>query len=326
MTKHTKLPVRPGLISLFEKAIKHWKSDKIITAPQAKHCQESLEPMLFDWRRFSNVVFWFASTALVLAVLQIIVQINLSANALFVTYGVLAFFSFASGHFFDQAEHRRPYASGSLYILGSLLTLTAIGNLTLSHQLLITSIICGIVGLMLRSGLTWALAVWMLGLWVCQIDINTRNVTLDLSLQDPRKVSLLFGIFAVFISVGIKNIQQLGNVYKGSLIASYLIAFKSLWLLSLPLTGLTVEPLLWSIVLAVVSLLAVACGVKNKYPITLRFGLFFFLLNFYSVCNNYLINEVAPVIFFLVIALSLWIIGKIALMIEDHNEKWHHEK
>lgn len=338
MTKHTKLSIHARLEPIFEKAIKHWKADKIITAPQAKQCQASLAPMLFNWHRFANVVFWFACVALLSAFFHALSLFSLSKNAIFVVTGVIAFFSFVGGHYLDQENRQHPYASGSLYLLGIIMLNVAAACLITNPMdlILVTSILICILGVLLRSGLIWGLGIIKLCTWATLWGTEFNTVEklsqgLSVSPQLPAKISLLFGVIAIFISIGIKSIPAISRIYKGSLIASYLIVFLNLLSLSLPMYtangALILGPLLWSLALAAVSLLAIVCGVKNQYPITLRFGVIFFMLNFITLCTGYLQLVLNDMIYTnLVIAICLGIIGKAALTIKELEEKKHHDK
>ncbi|GEM_PF-6469875 len=354
--KQPKLSLNTRKTHIVEQTLQFWKTHKIQSSEQNRQCQNSLEKLVFDWQRlacFCTVVAGFYVIAGILSILGF-----LSEKQQFLILSLVAASLFGCSHYLQSHQHKLQKICGLLNAVGILFLTGAIGLMS-KTPLLWSGIIGGIIGLCMRSGLTWGISLGLFGLWLCKPD-DIQN-----ALQNTETIQytgLLFGIVTTVLLIFSKKaakvfgkLEAFQSVFRGSIITSYLFIFLSLLSLSVinSGSGLTATAIDisseetfilraatlsgWSAVLAAVALGAIYCGIRNKLPITLRFGVVFLLLNILTQLVNinarYLLPLVAkiglyklyPLLVNLIFAGTFWGISTLSSHIDKHYKQWENQ-
>ena len=328
--KMTKLSLNIRKTKIVEQALNFWNDEKIQTAAQTKKCHQSIQRLVFDWKRLSCISFGAAIFFLASAILASITLLPITSKQFFVILCLCSAGTFSCSHYLNTQDSSKGNICGLLNFIALVFLGNALSLIT-NNQVLWTSIIGGIIGIFIRSGLTWGISLWLFGLWFCQPNLSTNLQNIQLSMSDPRESALLFGIIASGLSIAIKQISQqqslfepYKSVFTGSLITSYIYLFGSLFLLSSNPQEMTLTSVeyLWAIALAVLSLAAVSCGIRNKLPITIRFGVVFLFLNIFNLYGDFSLNFLHPVIASLGFAIILWGISALGCFIACHHSQW----
>lgn len=327
MKNTTTLAMRSKQMQAVIEALAYWKKYRVISSDQETECRSSISTLLFDWRRLAQFSFWVASFFLVCTISSLIGQFQWSETQIFIILALLSTVTFGLGAYMDKVVENQPRAAGALYSLGLLFMFGAFTQCSEWPELW-TAILGGIISIGLDSGITWGLSLASLGIWVCQVGPETSINDLNLSLSDPRKIAFIFGISATVITITTilllkVNVQHVKRVLRGSLITSYLFLYASLFSLSTQPQGMpfSAETLIWAILLAAFSILAIFCGIKYKLPITLRYGVVFSLLLIYGQYVNYLTNLLDPTVFLLLLSGVFWLTGCLSLYAADNAYK-----
>ena len=341
--KQPKLLLNTRKTHIVEQALQFWKAHKIQSSEQNKLCQNSLEKLVFDWQRlacFCTVVAGFFVISGILSTLGLFVS---SEKQVFLILSLFATGFFSYSHYLQRHQHELQKICGLLNVVGLIFLTNAISHMS-ETPLLWAGIIGGIIGLYMRSGLTWGISLGLLGLWLCKPD-DIQNAA-QYGATNARHTGLLFGIVTTGLLIFSKKaattrgkLASYQSVFRGSIVTSYLFLFLSLLSLSVSNSegALTAIEFGWSIVLAAVSLGAIYCGIRNKLPITLRFGVVFLLLNILTQLANisarYLLPMViktglaalSPLLVNLLFAGIFWGISTLSSHIDKHHTQWENQ-
>lgn len=338
-----KLSLNTRKTHIVEQALQFWKTHKIQSSEQNKQCQNSLEKLVFDWQRlacFCTVVAGFFVNSGILSTLGLFVSNEKQA---FLILSLFAAGFFGYSHYLQSHQHELQKICGLLNVVG-LLFLTSAISLMSETPLLWTGIIGGIIGLYMRSGLTWGISLGLLGLWLCKPD-DIQNAA-QYTATNARHTGVLFGIVTTGLLIFSKKaakthgkLETYQSIFRGSIITSYLFLFLSLLSLSVSNSEgiLTATEWAWSIVLTAVTLGAIYCGIRNKLPITLRFGVIFLLLNILTQLANISIHYLLPIVIKtrlaalypllanLLFAGIFWGISTLSSHIDKHHKQWENQ-
>ena len=129
---------------------------------------------------------------------------------------------------------------------------------------------------------------------------------------------VLFGIVLVGASFALKINAKLAPLHKVTYIMGLLYLFIALWILSIfgnygdmvRWYGVKqIELLHWGIIFGATAVGAIVYGLKQDDHTSRSFGIVFLFLNLYTKYFEYFWNELHKAIFFVILAVSFWIIG-----------------
>jgi len=334
-----KLPIDKNGKKTLEEAINYWLEEDLIDADQAKQLQESYEVKGFDWRRLAQYSFWVAMTCIVLAFLSLFADRELMAivGALYETPHILislfcaalAALFYYLGYYSKKKNPEKRFSSESLMVLGIFATATSLGYLgkvlgkgseIYSSLFLLSILIYAFIALKLHSKTIWAFMLIALGIWFATETAYHSNWGFRFwGMNYPLRFTLFGAILTIFTRFVQKNITILRPYQSLSYTIGLIYLFVSLWLLSIFGNYSDLDKwmaikqfhiLYWGMLSTLVSLFFAWYGLKQKDVVTREFGITFFFINLYTRYVEYLWDNVNRAIFFGILALSFWLIGR----------------
>jgi len=322
-----------------ENAITHWQNTNIIDEKTAEELRDSYEVKGFDWRRLAQYSFWIALSCIVLAFLSLFVDkeiLDLMTKlydtpniVICIICALLSFSCYYLGYINKKKHPEKVFSSESLMLLGIFATATCIGYLgkivekesgAYSLLFFISIVIYSILAIKLYSKTIWAFMLIALGIWFATETAYHSDWGFKFwGMNYPLRFSL-FGAaltsFALLLQTRwtvLKPFQQL------SYVIGILYLFISLWLLSIFGNYSDLDKwaatkqfhiLFWGILSTAITLFFAWYGLKRNDIVAREFGITFLLINLYTRFFEYLWDNVNRAIFFLLLALSFWLIGR----------------
>lgn len=323
---------------LLNNAIEQWQNDKLIGNETAEKLKASYEIKGFDWGRLAQYSFWIALICGIVAMASLIIDDNVINYlkklydtpdiVISVTSGILAVILFYLGR---RQKHRYPeriFSNEAIIFLGVLFTASSIaflgktfdnGSGHFSVLFLLSVLVYSILAGKFRSRLIWAFALISLGSWFgTETGYQTNWSYYFLGMNYPLRF-VLFGGFLVILSSLMKKFNRLEYFRTLTYIIGMLYLFISLWLISIFGNFGTIEDWMkvkqtdifyWGIISALVSAGFIIYGLKRKDTIAREFGITFLLINLYTRYFEYFWDMTDKTIFFGILAISFWLIGR----------------
>lgn len=329
---------------IVEKALKYWESQQLLSPELKNTLNNSLEQKPFNWQALAYYSFIFAVASLLIAVASIFADKALLAlidsliSTSYITKSIV--FIILSGLFFwldwryTEKSVKKKYSKEVFSFLGAVcLAIT-------------TGFLCYLFGIEERPGilifllaiLYFALAfyrkkelLWFFGLVALMIGYGaiTYNLSkenkLFLGMNFPMRFTFL-GLFILAANYFLKQIKTLESFVTPTYFTGLLIFFLSLWFLSIfgnyssYADWLEIRQYqLWfySFILLGASIAAIILGLKKEDVLLKNIGITFIFLNLYTRYFEYFWDTMHKAIFFGLIAISFWLVGKKAEKIWD---------
>ncbi len=328
---------------LIEKLIHHWEKDQLIEPQKANQLRENYRTLVhdnrtFDWQNLAFIAFFFAITCLVLAVVLLLVDKWLMQllNTLLDTSDLLKAFLFAllAVPLYWLALRRRRkhpekvYSNEALFLFGAITVAFSLVYLGMYFNngsgyfpmvILLTAISYGIIGIAMASKLTWIFCLLTLAVWFgTETGYRSGWEPYFLHMNYPLRF-VLFGLVLLFAGKWFWHKTRLQEFSEITYITGLLGLFLALWLLSIfgnygELDAWyqvsRISLIYWSILFGVGSALAIMYGLKYHDERTKDIGVAFLLLNLYTRYFEFFWDSLHKVIFFTILAVSFWLIGK----------------
>lgn len=318
--------------------IRHWKTEGLIDPDTAEKLHSSYEVKGFDWKRLAQYSFWVALACGIIAIGSLIID-DVVINWLKKLYdtpdiiislisGVLAVALFYEGSRRKQKYPERVFSNEAIIFFGILFTASCIAYLgkTLDNGkghfsilFLLSVFIYASLAIKFKSGLIWAFALVSLGSWFgTETGYQTDWSHYFLGMNYPLRF-VLFGFLLVVSSFMVFKIKIIAQFRDLTYIIGMLYLFISLWLLSIFGNFGTLEDWMlvkqielfyWGIISVLISIAFTIYGLRRKDFIAREFGITFLLINLYSRYFEYLWDLTDKTIFFAILALSFWLIGR----------------
>jgi hypothetical protein len=185
---------------------------------------------------------------------------------------------------------------------------------------LMATILYGILGLALSSRLIWIFSILALGSW---FGVETGYVSgwgaYYLGMNYPLRF-VLFGAVLTAVSFGFGSVPRLVKFQHSTYVLGLLYLFIALWILSIFgncneaqwYRARQIELFHWGVLFALAAVAAIAYGLKYDNYTSRAFGVTFLFINLYTKYFEYFWEGTHKVIFFLLLALSFWLIGSYA--------------
>lgn len=320
------------------KTISHWETDNLIDRDTAGKLKSSYEVKGFDWRRLAQYSFWVALACGIVAIASLIIDdvVIRWLEKLYETpdiiislvSAILAALLFFEGHKRKSRYPERVFSNEAIIFFGILFTASSIaflgktfdnGKGHFSILFLLSVLVYAALAYKFRSGLIWAFALVSLGSWFgTETGYQTDWTYYFLGMNYPLRF-VLFGIALVIFSFLMLRFSKLNIFRELTYVIGLLYLFVSLWLLSIFgnfgsledwMRVKQTELFYWGIISVLVSLAFTLYGLRKKDYIAREFGISFLLINLYSRYFEYLWDITDKTIFFGIMALSFWLIGR----------------
>jgi hypothetical protein len=184
------------------------------------------------------------------------------------------------------------------------------------------------LGLSLSSKLIWVFSILSLGSW---FGAETGYVSgwgaYYLGMNYPLRF-VLFGLALTGASFGFGKVRRLAEFRHATYVLGLLYLFIALWILSIFgdygdihrwYQARQIELVHWGLLFAVAAVAAIVYGLKQDDYTSRAFGITFLFINLYTKYFEFFWDATHKAVFFLIIAVSFWLIG-------SHAEKiWNLE-
>ncbi len=332
-----------------EETIAHWQQEGVLDDAQAERLRASYEVKGFDWMRLAKYSFWVALACGVIAVGSLIINdaVIRWLQSLYYTpdivISILAGVAAAAFFYFGMKRKRltpeRVFSNEAFLFAGVLFTACCIAYLgkTLDNGsghysllFLLSVIVYGVLAWRLNSGLIWLFALISLGSWFgTETGYQTRWANYFLGMNYPLRF-VAFGAMLVAACHILKNRKWFERFWELTYVAGMLYFFLSLWLLSIfgnygdmdAWWGVKqISLFYWGIISGVIALGFMLYGLRNNDGIAREFGITFLLIFIYTKYFEYLWQHLDRTLFFSILGISFWLIGRKAEKIWNVNTK-----
>lgn len=330
-------------------AIDFWKKRGLVDPEKAEELRGSMDVKSFDWARLARYAFWVAIACLVFAVFSLFVDesfiefIQSLSDAPDVLYfgffAALATVFYALGFRYKQRYPSNTLSTETMMLIGVFATAAAIGFLgkilgkESSHYslfFLLSVLIYSFLAVRFRSQMIWIFMLIALGIWFAtetayHSDWGFRFWGMNYPLRFT-----IFGTLITLVALFIvPKFPVLRDFHKTSYVIGLLYLLISLWLLSIfgnySDWGMWLETrqhelLLWGLLSTAIAIGLVIYGLKFKDNTTREIGFVFFIINIYTRYVEYLWDNLNRALFFLILAVSFWLVGRWAERIWQKRE------
>ncbi len=319
-------------------SIAHWEKEQLIDAHLAQKLRGSYEVRGFDWMRLAKYSFWIALFCGAIAVGSLII------NDTFLTWiknlyytpdiviailsAAIAVLAFYLGQHWQKKHPEKVFSNEATIFTGVLFTACSIaflgktfdnGSGHFSLLFLLSVLVYGILAWRMDSRLIWLFALVSLGSWFgTETGYQTRWADYFLGLNYPLRF-VLFSIVLVFACYILKNRNWFDRFWELTYVVGLLYLFMSLWMLSIFGNYGNIDRwwhirqislFYWGIISAIVAAGFLFVGLRTKDVIAREFGITFLLIFIYTKYFEYFWEHTNKTLFFAVLGLSFWLIGR----------------
>ena len=324
--------------------IDKWVEQETISQETAARLRESVSIRKFDWKKLAKYSFWVAIICLVISISSIFadrILRRLLSELLSKLLGLffdahdlviclfLALFSagvFYLGMIRRRKNPERIFSTEAIFFIGVLLCAGSIcflgkaidtGSGHFSLLILLATLVYGALGLALSSKLIWAFSILSLGSWFgTETGYMSGWGAYYLGMNYPLRF-VLFGIVLTAVSFSFKQVRPLKDFSHSTYVFGLLYLFIALWILSI--FGnysdsswrhvKQIELLHWGLLFAIAAIAAIVYGLKYDDYTSRAFGITFLFLNLYTKYFEFFWDATHKAIFFMILAISFWLIG-----------------
>jgi hypothetical protein len=330
-------------------AIAHWEKNNLVDAAQAEKLRDSYEIKGFDWMRLAKYSIWVALFCGAIAIGSLIVDdavINWIKKLYDTPDIVISIISAvaAAGLFYigrkrEKQFPEKVFSNEATIFLGVFFTASCIaylgktfdnGSGHYSILFLVSVIVYGFLAQRMKSRLIWLFALVSLGSWFgTETGYQTNWALYFLGMNYPLRF-VLFGLILVGTCHLLQNKKWFGYFWELTYVVGMLYLFMSLWLLSIfgNYGSLDVwwrikqiSLFYWGIISAGVAGAFMLYGLKYKNVIAREFGITFLIIFLYTKYFEYFWEHTNKTLFFAILALSFWLVGRKAEKIWNINSK-----
>ncbi len=324
---------------VIESAVKHWQEQQLIDEHKANELIHNLDDKGFEWGVLARYAFWIALASLIFAVIslfsddyleKLVQQFYDTPNVVFcLFFAGLAVLFYLLGFRNKQKYPEKAFSNETLMLAGSFSTAACIGFLGqildrndthYSFLFLLSIVIYAILSIKLNSKLIWVFTLVALGIWFATETAYHSNWGFKFwGMNYPLRFTIfgfLLTAFAFFLQPKIKVLQPFQST---SYVIGLLYSMIALWCLSIfgnysdfeKWTHVRqYEIFYWGLLGIAISLGLAIYGMKTKDHTSRDIGFIFFILNLYTRFVEYLWDNINRTIFFLILALSFWFVGR----------------
>ncbi|MGY4386332.1 hypothetical protein ACVWYN_003385 [Pedobacter sp. UYP24] len=321
-----------------DEMLNHWQEEQLLSKDDVIRLKGSYEIKTFDWRRLAQYSFWIAMACGVISLGALLVDDKILNYLLFlfdasnmmisILSAIAAFFTYYFAFKRKKTKAHQVFSNEALVFSGVMLTANAIaylgkaiddGSSHFSLLILLSVFIYGLLAYIFQSRLIWVFALISLGAWFgTETGYISRWNWYFIGMNYPLRF-VFFGLIITAASFLISKSQKLRIFFQVNYIAGMVYFFCSLWLLSVFGNFGTLEEwysvkqlslFYWGIISAAASLISIFIGLKYRDDIAREFGITFLFLNLYTRYFEYFWDSWNKALFFSVLAISFWFIGR----------------
>lgn len=318
--------------------IAHWEKENLVDAEQATRLRNSYEVKGFDWMRLAKYSIWVAlfcgaiaigSLFVDKAVLEWIQSLYDTPDIVIsLLSAVAAVGMFYLGRRREKQHPEQVFSNEATIFLGVFFTACCIaylgktfdrGSGHYSILFLVSVIVYAFLAYRMQSRLIWLFALVSLGSWFgTETGYQTNWAFYFLGMNYPLRF-VAFGLLLVGVSHLLKGKKWFNYFWDVTYVIGMLYLFMSLWLLSIFGNYGSLESwwqikqislYYWGIISAVVAGLFLLYGLKKKDVIAREFGITFLIIALYTKYFEYFWETTNKTIFFAILALSFWLVGR----------------
>lgn len=331
-----KLNKKQGLF--LKHTIEYWQQQGTITPEVANNLKDSFSIRSFDWERLAKYSFWISMICAVIAIAAITLDeflMNL-IEKIFVDSKLIPCLIFAvvAAAFYLFAYRRRQtkplhqFSNEAIIFGGVLSTAVSVayfgqaidtGSGHFSLLFLLSTIIYAALAFWFPSKLIWVFSLLSLGSWFgAETGYMSGWGAYYLGMNYPLRF-VLFGGVLIGLSWLFKRHVRFSDFAHSTYVMGLLYLFIALWILSIfgnygDLNSWynvkQYELLHWGILFAFVAIIAIFYGLKHDDATSRGFGITFLFLNLYTKYFEFFWNGMHKAIFFILLAVSFWWIGR----------------
>ena len=320
-----------------QKILDYWVEKNLLSESKKKELEVTLQAKPFNWQSLAYYSFIFAVISLLIAVVSIFADkvlldlidslISTSYVTKTFTFLVLSIFFFIVDYKYNQAKSRNKYSKEVFAFFGAVLLAIATGfcSYLFNKQGEPGLFILGLTGIyFLIAVVRQKEILWLFGITALLIAYGTityqlgKDNNLFIGMNFPMRFTIL-GILILVASYFVNRIKSLKLFIEPTYWSGLLIFFFALWVLSIAGNYNSYESWLeirqyqlwwYSITLLGASLAAIVIGLKKEDNTLKNIGVSFIFLNLYTRYFEYFWDELHKALFFGIIAISFWLIGK----------------
>lgn len=318
--------------------IRNWEDKGIISKEKAEELNNSFTVKSFDWQKLAQYAIYISLACGVFALGSLLLdrQITKLLSSLYNTPNIIICgISFAAAAYFlivgnrrRQRKANRVFSNEAMLFAGVLLIANGLAYLgkTIDKSsenyallFLVAVPLYAFLGYHFKSRLIWSFALFSLGAWFgTQTSYLSQSNFYFLGMNYPLRF-VCFGLLLTALSFALLYFKKLKDFQFATYFIGLLYTFSSLWLLSIfgnfgriddwyKVSQLSLYG--WAGLSVAICLLTFYLGFKFKNELAREFGATFLIINLYTLFFAYFWDAWHKAIFFLVLALSFWIIGR----------------
>lgn len=331
-SKNTKkLQLSTLQMRLVDRVLAHWQAEHEITSTQRKALRNSLDASSFDWYRLAQYAFLTAVVCAIIAFasllhIKVIVEylVRIGALGRTILSGLIAIGFYVAGYTVARYRANNWFMSSALYLFAVVMTQLFVASLMFYLNMpkriedigaFALAIIYAVIGFGTGSVMVWVFALLFLGAWFGNQSFYVGS-TYVIGMRHP-EVSFIYGMLLLALVQMMTHIKRFRSFLVPSFALALLYIFLSLWILSLS-GGLMAKgqstdgQLFWSSVLLIAASMSTWHGLRYDWALTRGFGLTFLAINLYTKFFEYFWSALPKTLFFIILAISFWLIGMYA--------------
>lgn len=334
----TKLNLDKQDSEFLNKTIAYWEKEQLIDDEQAQKLKQSYEVKGFDWMRLAKYSFWIALICGGASFAFLIVNdtvVNWLKNLYYtpdiiisILSGIIAAVFFYSGRRRQKHSPEKIFSNEAIIFTGVLFTACCIaylgktfdnGSGHFSLLFLLSVFVYGFLAWRMESQLIWLFSLVSLGSWFgTETGYQTHWSDYFLGMNYPLRF-VLFGIVLVTACYILRKRKWFALFDDLTYVVGLLYLFMSLWLLSIFGNYGNIDNwwqikqislFYWGIISAAVAAAFLFYGLKSKDDIAREFGITFLIIFIYTKYFEYFWDHTNKTVFFAILAVSFWIIGR----------------
>ncbi|HVV56144.1 MAG TPA: hypothetical protein VHC47_12495 [Mucilaginibacter sp.] len=321
-----------------DRVIGNWEKNGLLNDGQAEKLRGSYEVKGFDWMRLAKYSFWIALACGAVSFTFLIVNdtiINWLKKLYYtpdivisILSAAMAVFLFMWGRKREKRYPEKVFSNEAVIFTGVLFTACCIaylgkaldnGSGHFSILFLISVFVYGILAYRLDSRLIWLFALVSLGSWFgTETGYQTHWSYYFLGMNYPLRF-VGFGILLIATCYLLRHKKWFGNFRELTYVVGLLYLFLSLWLISIFGNYGTIDSwwkvkqvtmYYWGVISGVVAAGFMFYGLKRNDSIAREFGVTFLLIFIYTKYFEYFWDTTNHTLFFAILAVSFWLIGR----------------
>lgn len=315
-----------------------WENDQTIEQETAVKLKNSFTIRRFDWKKLAKYSFWISIICVIIAAGSIVADDVLMKifEALFSSSSILIciFFAGLAALIFFLGIRRRKkkptkvFSNEAILFLGVLMTAVSVGYFGkaidngsghYSLLFLIATIIYMILGLWFPSKLVWVFSLLSLGCWFgTETGYLSGHGAYFLGMNYPMRF-VWFGVILIVVAFIFKRSDKLSFFHKPTYVIGLLNLFIALWIISIFgnygnwhdwYRVKQINLFYWGLLFAAVAIAAIIYGLKKDDYTSRSFGIVFLFINLYTKYFEYFWDHSHKALFFIIMGISFWLIGR----------------